>query len=108
MCKTFLIFCVTAKKKKALNTISLLASSTLAKASFLCSVLSEDPECHYLAFKIGMFGMELARPPASCKALEVISFTHSLVTKRRRELLFLFVPVHTHIYLSMFPRMQLT
>jgi hypothetical protein len=74
MCKTFLIFCVTAKKKKALNTISLLASSTLAKASFLCSVLSEDPECHYLAFKIGMFGMELARPPASCKALEVISF----------------------------------
>ena len=61
----------TAKKKKALNTISLLASSTLAKASFLCSVLSEDTECHYLAFKIGMFGMELARPPASCKALEV-------------------------------------
>ncbi|KAK7477763.1 hypothetical protein BaRGS_00030946 [Batillaria attramentaria] len=60
-----------SKKKKALNTISLLASSTLAKASFLCSVLSEDPQCHYLAFKIGMFGMELARPPASCKALEV-------------------------------------
>ncbi|KAL8608972.1 hypothetical protein ACOMHN_062855 [Nucella lapillus] len=60
-----------SKKKKALNSISLLASSTLAKASFLCSVLSEDTECHYLAFKMGMFGMELARPPASCKALEV-------------------------------------
>ncbi|XP_070185211.1 zinc finger SWIM domain-containing protein 8-like isoform X3 [Littorina saxatilis] len=60
-----------SKKKKALNTISLLASSTLAKAAFLCSVLSEDLLCHYLAFKIGMFGMELARPPASCKALEV-------------------------------------
>ncbi|XP_025100498.1 zinc finger SWIM domain-containing protein 8-like isoform X2 [Pomacea canaliculata] len=60
-----------SKKKKALNTISLLASTTLAKASFLCSVLSEDTDCHYLAFKIGMFGMELARPPASCKALEV-------------------------------------
>lgn len=51
--------------------ISMLASNTLSKAAFLCSVLAEDPECHHLAFKIGMFGLEMPRPPASCKALEV-------------------------------------
>ncbi|KAK3090543.1 hypothetical protein FSP39_012583 [Pinctada imbricata] len=59
------------KKKKALTNISLLASSTLSKAAFLCSVLTEEPDCFYLAFKVGMFGLELPRPPASCKALEV-------------------------------------
>ncbi|RUS70320.1 hypothetical protein EGW08_021917 [Elysia chlorotica] len=59
------------KKKKALTNISMLASALLSKATFLCSVLCEDEECHHLAFKIGMFGIELARPPASNKALEV-------------------------------------
>ncbi|XP_064602732.1 zinc finger SWIM domain-containing protein 8-like isoform X2 [Liolophura sinensis] len=59
------------KKKKAQNVISMLASNTLSKAAFLCSVLAEDPDCHHLAFKIGMFGLEMPRPPASCKALEV-------------------------------------
>ena len=49
----------------------MLASALLSKATFLCSVLCEDEECHHLAFKIGMFGIELARPPASNKALEV-------------------------------------
>ncbi|XP_046360327.1 zinc finger SWIM domain-containing protein 8 homolog isoform X2 [Haliotis rufescens] len=60
-----------SKKKKALNNISLLASATLSKASFLVSVLCEGVECHHLAFQVGMFGLELARPPASSKALEV-------------------------------------
>ncbi|KAK3798537.1 hypothetical protein RRG08_001299 [Elysia crispata] len=60
-----------SKKKKALTNISMLASALLSKATFLCSVLCEDEECHHLAFKIGMFGIELARPPASNKALEV-------------------------------------
>lgn len=59
------------KKKKVQNGVSLLASMTLAKAAFLCNVLSEDPECHSLAFKIGMFGLEMPRPPASNKVLEV-------------------------------------
>ncbi|GFN83174.1 Zinc finger swim domain-containing protein 8-like, partial [Plakobranchus ocellatus] len=60
-----------SKKKKALTSISMLASALLSKATFLCSVLCEEEECHHLAFKIGMFGIELARPPASNKALEV-------------------------------------
>ncbi|XP_035825489.1 zinc finger SWIM domain-containing protein 8 [Aplysia californica] len=60
-----------SKKKKALTNISMFASALLSKASFLSSVLCEDEECHHLAFKIGIFGMELARPPASNKAIEV-------------------------------------
>ncbi|KAH9502527.1 Zinc finger SWIM domain-containing protein 8 [Bulinus truncatus] len=60
-----------AKKKRALTNISMLASALLSKASFLSSVLCEDEECHHLAFQIGMFGLELARPPASNKAIEV-------------------------------------
>ena len=59
------------KKKKVQNSISSYASSTLAKAAFLCSVLLEEPECHHLAFRVGLFGLEMPRPPASSKALEV-------------------------------------
>ncbi|VDI34720.1 Hypothetical predicted protein [Mytilus galloprovincialis] len=62
---------VKGKKKKALTNISLLASSTLSKAAFLCSVLTEELECYHLAFKVGIFGLEMPRPPASCKSLEV-------------------------------------
>lgn len=62
---------IKGKKKKALTNISLMASSTLSKAAFLSSVLAEEHECFHLAFKVGMFGLELPRPPASCKALEV-------------------------------------
>lgn len=62
---------LSGKKKKAQNNISSFASTTLAKAAFLCSVLLEDSECHHLAFKVGMFGLEMPRPPASSKALEV-------------------------------------
>ncbi|KAK8782485.1 hypothetical protein V5799_016174 [Amblyomma americanum] len=55
----------------AWHQVSLLASATLAKAAFLCQVLGENPEHHHLAFRIGLFGLEMSRPPASTKALEV-------------------------------------
>ena len=47
------------------------AGSTLAKVSFLCTVLLEDPETRHLAFRIGLYGMEMTRPPAASKSLEV-------------------------------------
>ena len=53
---------------------------TLTKAAFLLTVLSERPEHHSLAFRVGMFALELQRPPASTKALEVRgSFVFSLI-----------------------------
>ncbi|XP_076368727.1 zinc finger SWIM domain-containing protein 8-like [Tachypleus tridentatus] len=55
----------------ACHQISLHASATLSKAAFLCSVLGENPDHSHLAFRVGLFGLELARPPASTKALEV-------------------------------------
>lgn len=62
-------------KKQQLNPashqLSCLASATLAKCAFLCSVLAENPEHYHLAFRVGMFGLEMARPPASTKPLEV-------------------------------------
>lgn len=58
----------------ACHQISLLASATMTKAAFLCQVLSENENYHHLAFKIGVSGLELARPPASTKALEVKLF----------------------------------
>lgn len=62
-------------KRKKVNPIShqvsCLASTTLAKCGFLCTVLAENPDYFFLAFQIGMFGLELARPPASTKPLEV-------------------------------------
>ena len=48
-----------------------MATSTLSKAAFLLMVLSERLELHNLAFSTGMFSLELQRPPASTKALEV-------------------------------------
>ena len=47
------------------------AGSTLAKVSFLCTVLLEEPETRHLAFRIGLYGMEMTRPPAVSKSLEV-------------------------------------
>lgn len=48
------------------------AATTLAKAAFLCVTLLEgSPDYHHLAFRIGMFGLEMPRPPAANKALEV-------------------------------------
>ncbi|XP_066258145.1 zinc finger SWIM domain-containing protein 8 homolog isoform X3 [Euwallacea similis] len=55
----------------ATHQLSVLASATLSKGAFLCSVLSENPEHFHLAFRVGMFGLEMARPPASTKPLEV-------------------------------------
>jgi len=47
------------------------AGSTLAKVSFLCTVLLEETETRHLAFRIGLYGMEMPRPPAVSKSLEV-------------------------------------
>ncbi|XP_019639410.1 PREDICTED: zinc finger SWIM domain-containing protein 8-like [Branchiostoma belcheri] len=47
------------------------ASTTLAKAAFLCSVLLEQADCHTLAFQVGLFGLEMPRLPACSKTLEV-------------------------------------
>ncbi|XP_031334214.1 zinc finger SWIM domain-containing protein 8-like [Photinus pyralis] len=55
----------------ASHQLSCLASATLAKCAFLCSVLAENLEHFHLAFRVGMFGLEMARPPASTKPLEV-------------------------------------
>lgn len=38
---------------------------------FLVQVLAEFNEHHELAFRVGLFALEMARPPASTKALEV-------------------------------------
>ena len=62
---------IAGKKKKSQSNISSFASTTLAKAAFLCTVLLEETECHHLAYRVGMFGLEMPRPPASSKALEV-------------------------------------
>ncbi|XP_021938026.1 zinc finger SWIM domain-containing protein 8 isoform X2 [Zootermopsis nevadensis] len=63
------------KRKKQMNPasrqLSCLASATLAKCAFLCTVLAENLEHFHLAFCVGMFGLEMARPPASTKPLEV-------------------------------------
>lgn len=53
------------------HQISVLASQTLAKCAFLCTVLSENSEHYHLAFRVCLFGLEMARPPASTKPLEV-------------------------------------
>uniref|UniRef100_S4RA58 Uncharacterized protein n=1 Tax=Petromyzon marinus TaxID=7757 RepID=S4RA58_PETMA len=59
------------KAKVSTHRQTLLAASTLSKAAFLISVLSERSELHGLAFVVGLFALELQRPPASTKALEV-------------------------------------
>ncbi|RZF44726.1 hypothetical protein LSTR_LSTR000678 [Laodelphax striatellus] len=63
------------RRKQQLNPashqLSVVASDTLAKCAFLCTVLAENPEYYHLAFRVGLFGLEMARPPASTKPLEV-------------------------------------
>lgn len=56
------------------HQISLLASTIMTEVAFLCQVLCEIEEHHSLAFKVGLFGLELARPAASTKILEVKLF----------------------------------
>ena len=65
------------KKKRvcaASHQITQTASTTLTHCAFICTVLSEmavNPDHLNLAFRIGMFGLEMARPPASTKPMEV-------------------------------------
>lgn len=62
------------KRKKinpASHQLSVTASNTLAKCGFLCQVLAENADYFHLAFRVGLFGLEMARPPASTKPLEV-------------------------------------
>ena len=65
------------KKRRACaasHQITHTASTTLTHCAFICTVLSETaqtPNHLYLAFQIGMFGLEMARPPASTKPMEV-------------------------------------
>lgn len=63
------------KGKKQINPIShqvsVLASATLAKCAFLCTVLAENSEHYHIAFRVCLFGLEMPRPPASTKPLEV-------------------------------------
>lgn len=62
---------IKGKRKKAMTGITMLASTTLSKAAFLCGVLLEEHETWHLAFQMGMFVLEMPRPPASCKSMEV-------------------------------------
>ena len=62
------------KKKRvsaASHALTHMASTTLSHCAFLCTVLNEVPDYHSLAFQVGMFGIEMARPPASTKPMEV-------------------------------------
>uniref|UniRef100_A0A3B4ACJ1 SWIM-type domain-containing protein n=1 Tax=Periophthalmus magnuspinnatus TaxID=409849 RepID=A0A3B4ACJ1_9GOBI len=59
------------KSKVSTSRQTQTATNTLSKTAFLLTVLSERPELHNLAFCTGMFSLELQRPPASTKALEV-------------------------------------
>uniref|UniRef100_A0A1A7WL23 Zinc finger, SWIM-type containing 8 n=1 Tax=Iconisemion striatum TaxID=60296 RepID=A0A1A7WL23_9TELE len=59
------------KSKVSTSRQTQIATNTLSKAAFLLTVLSEKLELHNLAFSTGMFSLELQRPPASTKALEV-------------------------------------
>lgn len=59
------------KSKVSTSRQTQVATNTLSKTAFLLTVLSERLELHNLAFCTGMFSLELQRPPASTKALEV-------------------------------------
>lgn len=58
-------------RKKHCYHYSNLASMTLHKVHFLGSVLAQIPEYRHLAFRVCMYGLEVARQPASTKAMEV-------------------------------------
>ncbi|XP_057197744.1 zinc finger SWIM domain-containing protein 8 isoform X1 [Triplophysa rosa] len=59
------------KSKVSTTKQTQVATNTLSKVAFLLTVLSERLELHNLAFNTGMFSLEMQRPPASTKALEV-------------------------------------
>lgn len=68
------------KNKVSTSKQTWMATNTLSKAAFLLTVLSERLEYHNLAFRIGMFALELQRPPASTKALEVMKYLKKTVS----------------------------
>lgn len=74
----YFLACLIQGKKSKVSTSrqTQVATNMLSKAAFLLTVLSERLELHNLAFSTGMFSLELQRPPASTKALEV-SLTHT-------------------------------
>jgi len=83
--KIYVILALQQHVNPASHQVTCLASATLAKCGFLCTVLAENPEHHNLAFRVGLFGLEMARPPANTKPLEVRlngtrNFTLSFVT----------------------------
>lgn len=51
--------------------LSLLTTSTLAKVLFLFDVLYQEKTQHKLAFRLGLWALELPRQPAASKFLEV-------------------------------------
>lgn len=80
------LFAVLQQVNPASHQLSCLASATLAKCAFLCTVLAENLEHFHLAFCVGMFGLEMARPPASTKPLEVSTGSSKQVNKLVRTL----------------------
>ncbi|XP_050525577.1 zinc finger SWIM domain-containing protein 8 homolog [Daktulosphaira vitifoliae] len=62
-------------KRRKINPVchqlSTFASEILQKCYFLCSVLAERKEYYLYAFRIGLYGLEMPRLPASTKPLEV-------------------------------------
>lgn len=71
LCSNLLFHLLQQQVNPASHQLTCSASATLAKCGFLCTVLAENPEYHNLAFRVGLFGLEMARPPASTKPLEV-------------------------------------
>lgn len=59
------------QRKRANHQTTLMASTTIARVTFLVNVLSESSVHHNLAFRLGFLGIEMARPPAITKSLEV-------------------------------------
>ena len=63
-----------ATKKRVSHKITAVWEATMVKLIFLTNVLSDKVETRNLAFRTGLFGLEMARPPASSKAIEVKMF----------------------------------
>ncbi|OQV21645.1 Zinc finger SWIM domain-containing protein 8 [Hypsibius exemplaris] len=60
------------------HRVTHMACSTNVKLIFLVNVFSDSPEYRHMAFRIGLLGLELPRPPAISKALEVKMFHQEL------------------------------
>ena len=69
---------MTQGNKAWLRLCTTYACKSLERTLFLCNVLLEYPKHHTLAFRLGLQGLELRRPPASSKALEVSGYRSSV------------------------------